>query len=112
MKQHIKLEQLRELDDKTFMKLYKLIRPNGIKASKRILDIKNSKYIGLNKLLSEINIGKMIEILNIDWGVTVYTGLEKSMVKLGKGFKDGVEHEEKELCDALWELLKYVGKEI
>jgi len=72
MKQHIDLEQLRTIAQKndydTFAEFYRLIRNDkntSYNSIKRFYDrLRNGETLGFDKLLSEINIGKLIEILN------------------------------------------------
>ena len=79
MKQHIDLEQLRTIAQKndydTFAEFYRLIRNdkntsyNGIK---RFYDrLRSYETLGFDKLLSEINIGKLIDIASEDDSIDI-----------------------------------------
>lgn len=63
MKQHITKKDLMSLSENEFLKLYRLVRPNKQIKDDRIIGFYHSKTFGFNKYLSEITIGKMIEIL-------------------------------------------------
>ena len=114
MKQHITLEQLKELSEDQFVKLYKLIRAKEV-TDKRIAGFYDSIIIGggfgYKKLLSEINIGKMIEILKhqktfndtFEIGYECYSRDELDLFTLSNGV--GYYNENISLCDLLWEAI-------
>lgn len=123
MKQHITVVQLKELDKNQFMKLYKKVRTTTHASLRQVSNIYNRLHkgegFGPNKLISEINIGVMVDLLwhyhinmchdydtHLDmptdwWVVTVYLPDEM----------DNEDYEEfisSELADALWEAVKYL----
>lgn len=138
MKQHITVGQLRELSSDNFVKLYRIIRPNGYQDWYRLNgiyeSIKNGVGFGPNKLLSEIHSGMLIEFLSkrISKGHDLRIAYEEvidikspGMIKRMMWCVSIVEYEETqddlrehktewqrdELCDALWDGVKYVLKE-
>lgn len=94
MKQHITVYQLLELDD--FVKIAEL---SGINIMKFL-------GVGTKPPHEDINIGKMIEILDQN-SATVKIYLESyPYIVLDGHEQNGFEHESGELCDALWEAVK------
>lgn len=94
MKQHITIEQLKELSEKGRKKLNSWI--TGIEFDSRIL-----KHSSLQLL----SIGQMIEFLKEgNYKKELHNGFEK-YIELARDIK---EVPEVELCDALWETIKQI----
>lgn len=109
MKQYITIEQIRELNVEQIGKL-----SHFINSKIAITDDIKSKDSILNKgiiatISCQCNIGKMIEILG-----DRFDGLERCWEGYWVHLYDSGEKERfegKELCDALWEAIKYVLRE-
>ena len=126
MKQNITLEQLKEIKDLgKFAKLYKLIR-NKKEAKERSIirfyeKMHNGETKGFEKLLAEINNGKMHEILNgayTEWQIypiyipvgddEVVTRYEKTICVTINSKTEDVDFEAGEICDAYWGAVKFM----
>ena len=96
MKQHVDVEQIYKLDEKTKVKLAKLIHENQ----------KWQEWIWEDtaKLLT---IGKMIEILANYKQIEIIQGRVWWIMFMDKSLKISSD----ELCDALWKSVKYVLEE-
>jgi len=90
MKQHITKSQLNELSKKHSDKLFDWLINKGY------IDFKSNKDDTL------ITIGQMIEFLGDDWWKWLEQNADKSIISKHKG----------ELCDALWEAVKYKLKNV
>jgi hypothetical protein len=108
MKQHITLAELQSITESQFLKLYRLIRPGKQITDKRIIHFQHSKRFGFDKLLSEINIGKMIEILSNKRWLQIETNSFTSELEVNNKYKLNSYYRSEELCDALWEAVKEV----
>ena len=121
MKQHITLEQLKEVDVKKLLEYFSL----GNKTGFSVTEERHGKEIALEVLSEGVTIGKMIEILN-DFPNNYITSIRpkfkkennKSYVELG--IKDLMAEEEcidswylkgfhsEELADVLWKAIKEI----
>ena len=115
MKQNIKIEQLKQLNKSQLQKLWKLIHcPYLIRiayAEKYKFDVSKEDY---KNAAYNLNIGKMIEILelsyptlHIDKHLEIHDSLQKKdyyeVFQQGSGSSFG-----DALCDALWEATKKI----
>ena len=108
MKQHITVEQIKELSNEDYNKLNKYRKEHlFIHHGERVEDA----------LARYFNIGKMIEILHKKDGtrfdfLEYMSGIEEFEVKIAVFIEDkgwaGKYFSDKELCDALWEAVKEV----
>ena len=101
MKQHITLEELREVDSSLIAE--KLVKTGFVK-------VEDNEWIKSDKAAKQLNIGKMIEILRSkSHSIMIETDSD-----LGVEWWNVVDYDtgkflqSKELCDALWEAVKYV----
>jgi hypothetical protein len=108
MKQHITVEQLKELSDKGFDNLNKWVFRNLTKDANKV----PIKYLGkvedyhLTTTEDEylLSIGQMIEFLGEDWFYHLFNGGDCNSGDCGSVYKDY----NGELCDALWYAVKEV----
>jgi len=120
MKQHITIEQLKELQSsEKFYRLYRKIRPNGISGFNTLqnyylFDLNNNRGFSFNKFVSEVTLGAMLEIIKTGKENVVIQYL--SAPKVWNVMSDYVEEDmmwyidemEKELCDTFWEAIKKI----
>jgi len=115
MKQHITVEQMKEIEDKTLAKYMPLEFTHSLEAVCYYGAESATGIIGLNKMAEMITIGKMIEILKskgVNWFEVGYpeikeTREKKVFIKITKDLYFWGDN----LCDALWEAVKYVLEE-
>lgn len=120
MKQHIEIEQLKELSKEQIKVLTNFMQDNP-----RLIRIAYPKYFQIAEsdyieAVHLINIGKMIEVLNkyIPKTSSIEDSLdiecdrvtEAYLVEYRKSNFEFAEFEDKELCDALWKAVKSLLK--
>lgn len=103
MKQHISVEQVNEIE-----------KWESILIDLELFEIKHIKEGVTDREIAEvITIGKILEILNnkdfnIELEILCFSKVKISRCDLDKPLV----YEEKELCDALWECIKDILKEV
>jgi nitroimidazol reductase NimA-like FMN-containing flavoprotein (pyridoxamine 5'-phosphate oxidase superfamily) len=112
MKQHISVEQFKSTDERIIEKIVKDIYEDTenetLYFSERhitFLDSENKSYfrVLIKNITELIDIGKMIEILKKH-----YKDEWTNVIFYATMHGDVYERENNELCDALWEAVKYV----
>jgi len=115
MKQHITVEQLKELEVGVIIETFFKNNPNKNNLIKNYQNTKEKSDIWYDWVSREITIGKMIEILKskgVNWFEVGYpeikeTREKKVFIKITKDLYFWGDN----LCDALWEAVKYVLEE-
>ncbi|MFW5890759.1 MAG: hypothetical protein ACOCUI_00915 [bacterium] len=102
MKQYITVEKLSKLSHKELEKATEIFGSN---------DDWECDYLFLCRLAKKITIGKMIEILQNDKRQLRMNQSLEGYWRVELDYINGHSFYQKELCDALWEAIKYMFRE-